>query len=526
VLAYSYRVLHGQLPHRDFVSTRPAGSAYLHLIDFLIPGPLFEVSRVIALCEYVAYTALFAWLVYEIAPWRWSVSMTMAAAGAVLVNLNRFPLMAWYTIDGLLLVAVGLLLVQRGVKRNDWATICVGFFILGLAGLTKQSFVPATGLGWLLLWPRLMRTSWRQRLRDLVMTGVYGATPLILYLLVISGLGASRALRTQLFGSTPLLYGLPLLYPWLPDRDLVALAVLTALSVAIAVVRTRRSLLQSVLASGMTVIVVGASLSDQLGLRSDEWGIRIFWMTVGYCVASSLNRQSPDVVGFALVGVAWMSSLSLSFFYPNLVAGTLAVYLLQRTWVGVTLPRIQIARLAPAVAAILALAITAAVFGNTRSQDVYLDRTANQLSATLSPVSPAFGGIRTNPLTAAYLTQMSACIGRFPARYVAILPENAAMYPALGLTNPFPIDWLWPYDVHGSESRIVETTDQLNWTGDYVVLFQTVDEAQIVGGNSLPAAMEGSTITTYTPLTDEIYARLKGIRTTCGSFLVVYAPAR
>src|SRR5919199_912105 len=38
ILAYSRRLLDGQVPHRDFIAIRPTGSSYLHIIDLLIGG--------------------------------------------------------------------------------------------------------------------------------------------------------------------------------------------------------------------------------------------------------------------------------------------------------------------------------------------------------------------------------------------------------------------------------------------------------------------------------------------------------
>src|SRR5918912_610006 len=38
ILAYSRRLLDGQVPHRDFISIRPVGSSYLHLIEVVIGG--------------------------------------------------------------------------------------------------------------------------------------------------------------------------------------------------------------------------------------------------------------------------------------------------------------------------------------------------------------------------------------------------------------------------------------------------------------------------------------------------------
>jgi hypothetical protein len=176
------------------------------------------------------------------------------------------------------------------------------------------------------------------------------------------------------------------------------------------------------------------------------------------------------------------------------------------------------------VAAVLLLATTGWLFDMARQQDVYRDRPASQLTAGLSAVSPAFGDIRTNPQTAEYLSEMAQCVKRYPARYVAILPENAAMYPALSLDNPFPIDWIWWQSVHGSEDRILATTDRLNSEGDYLVLFQTIGESSVVNGPSLPPATLSSNVLPSTALPAEIYARLHGMRGTCGTFLVVYSP--
>src|SRR6185312_11855792 len=65
ILAQSYRILHGQVPHLDFLTPRPAGSAYLHLVDFLLPLPLVLASRLVAVCEFAASALFFGLLVYR-----------------------------------------------------------------------------------------------------------------------------------------------------------------------------------------------------------------------------------------------------------------------------------------------------------------------------------------------------------------------------------------------------------------------------------------------------------------------------
>ena len=523
--AYTYRILLGEVPHRDFISPRPLGSALLHIVDFAIPGPLFEVSRVIAMCEYAAYAILLAWLIYDTVPWRWGALGVIAAAGSVLVNLNSFPLMAWYTVDGLLFVAGGYVAVARGVHRRSWLLVGLGFLLIGAAALTKQSFVPAPAFGWVLLAPWLRVLAWPARFRMLVVTGLVGALPSLAFVAVISLLGGFSALRTQLLG-VGFIYGRPLVAAWSPKHDLQALVplVVAAALLMVAVKVIKNSLLPRV---ALSVLVIAIPLWARLGLQSNDWGTRVFWVLVAVVVVRSLLARSPDLVGIVLIGAAWMSSLSYGYAWPNLVGGSMVLYVLHRTWSGTSAPGLarpnfQIASIAVALLGLIAVGY---VFGVTRQQDVYLDRPSAELTASLSGVAPAFGDIHTNQRTAQYLTQMADCIGRYPARQVAILPENAAIYPALSLRNPFPIDWIWPGDFNGSEARILSVADQLNNEGDYLVLFQTIGEPELVNGSSLPDARIDSPIHTYSPIVPEIYSRLNGRRTTCGTFLVVYSPA-
>jgi hypothetical protein len=529
--AYTYRILHGQVPHRDFISPRPLGSALLHVVDFLIPGPLFEVSRVVSLCEYVAYAALFAWLIFDLAPWRWGVAMAAGVATSVLINLNIFPLMSWYTVDGLLLIAAGMVIVRSGVKRDSWPVILAGFAVVGLAALTKQSFVPAPAFAWLLLAPRLVHASWRVRIEELFWTGLAAAVPSLLFVGVISALGGLHQMRAQLLGAQ-FIYGRPLISVWSPRHgDLLALTPLVGgaalLMAGIVLLEGRhRPRTRLALQLALTALLFAVPVVAQFGTAGSEWGDRVLWMAIAVWSVHCILTKSFDETGAALLGAAWMSSLSYGFPYPNFVVGTLVLYCLHRAWAGWTPSAVGLRLPAPALEPV-ALAVVAAllvVFLGARSQLVYDDRPASQLTASLDGVSPAFGSIRTNPETAQYLKQMADCIKQYPARYVAVLPENAGMYPALSLDNPFPIDWMWPGDMNGSEVRIVSTADRLNATGDYLVLFQTMTSVDLVRGKPISTPGPDVGIAAYTPLPSEIYARLNGQHLTCGSFLVVYSP--
>src|SRR5882672_5280432 len=101
VLAQSRRILAGQIPHRDFIAIRPAGSAYLHVLDLLLGGEhTFLVSRLFYWLEVAV--GCWAWLEIAIASTRLRPGLLGAvplAALAFMLSTHGFPPMAWYTID-------------------------------------------------------------------------------------------------------------------------------------------------------------------------------------------------------------------------------------------------------------------------------------------------------------------------------------------------------------------------------------------------------------------------------------------
>jgi hypothetical protein len=157
MLAYSHRLLRGQLPHRDFTSPAPVGSPLLHLLDLFLPLPLLEASRLIAVVEVIAYSAWLAALTFARPLSRWGPLHVLGAMAAALVNLHVFPLMAWYTIDGLVMASAGFLLVTRGLARGREGPVLLGLLALGTAPLMKQSFFAAPLLGAALVWVALRR---------------------------------------------------------------------------------------------------------------------------------------------------------------------------------------------------------------------------------------------------------------------------------------------------------------------------------------------------------------------------------
>jgi hypothetical protein len=545
IQAGSYRILCGEVPHRDWISPRPVLSYLVHTADFALPGPLFEMSRLVAIAEFAIYSILFAWLIYRAPPWRWGFAMVAGAAASVLVNMHVFLLTSWYTVDGLLLVAAGLVLVREGAERARPALVRSGFLCLGLALITKQSFFLGPVLGGLLVAPYVRSLpSRRQRAVELAWAAGAVAAPVVAYAVGIACTGGLRAMATQLTSGS-FVYGRELVTKLGDRHELRVLAWLLVAEVSVLLLgrfaAARRMLAVDVLAKvALSALFVAVPLAQGLAFFGSTWGIRLVWMLSVFLVLEARDRRALDSAGLAVLGTSWMAMLTWGLPVPNLMGGTLVLFVLDRTWrvapersdVESARSDVQPERGDFATAWVRALTFGAALivvgcaFWRAHVASTYLDATPDRLTASLDHVSPELGGLRTNPTTAQYMEQIADCVRRFPARRVAILPANAALYPALRLHNPFPIDWMFPQDFRGSYARLLDTVDALNREGDYLVLFQTQGGSFLASMPRLVDATPSTPIFRYddehaTPV--EIYERLNGERVPCGSFIAVHA---
>src|SRR5215212_11815894 len=149
-LAYSRRILEGQIPHRDFIIIRPFVSPLIHTPFVLFGGDYtYWISR------------FFVWFEFACISWAW-VSIANRAfddpfdnATKLFVGLisfaasvHYFVLTAWHTTDGVFLSSIGawMLLTQKRATGR-----AVGYLLIAAAYLCKQSFLFMAPLSILLL---------------------------------------------------------------------------------------------------------------------------------------------------------------------------------------------------------------------------------------------------------------------------------------------------------------------------------------------------------------------------------------
>jgi hypothetical protein len=330
---------------------------------------------------------------------------------------------------------------------------------------------------------------------------------------VITAFGAFPSFIREITGARPI-FGRDLVHEMLTNGDLARSAVVVVLLVALVAADSRPPRwIGTMLRVVVTVVVVGTALQQHLQLYG-TWGDQLEEIVGIVVLWHMYRRRRVDWPGIAVVSTGWMVSLSWGYAVPNLVAGGLVLLAVIRIWDGhqvATRP----GALVSVLVSVAVFGATAAVFVHTRRTNIYRDRPASQLTFPLSRIAPDFGSIRTNPDTGAYLSDMKACISQMPASRVALLPNNAAMYPVLHLHDPLPLDWLWIDEIGGSQAQILRAARSLDQQGDYLVLFETQDASVVpmVGLQPGPA-----------PLASDILGVLRGRQTRCGPFVAVYSP--
>lgn len=544
ILAQSWRLLQGDIPHSDIISARPLGSAVLHLIDFALPFPLFVTSDVVSMLEIVLATVALAALVSRRPLLSWGPGFTALVAAAALLNLNSFPLMAWHTIDGIALTACGFLALDSGLRSDRPWRRRSGLFLLGCAVLVKQSFAPAAivGVVWLLAHPstRAALRHGTHRIRRLLAdVGFLAAFPLG-YVGVVALDGGFIAMLRQLTGGEPA-YGIELLTLWLVEPAAMLAApvrYLTAFVVAAAVVAVVRHLRPTLARHADLALLLGTAAiicwvvvaSGFVG--TTRWADVLWWIAAGAAVVHAARTRRVPWHAAPVLGLGFMISLSWGQDTPTLLAGSLALTALSllahghQTGAGAAGARLRV--YAAAMGGLLALGCTGWYVVDRHDRAPYLDLPQGQLTEDLGEVSPAMRGVRTNPSTFRYIAQIEHCVRAHPATNVAVLPDNAFVYPALELHNPLPMDWTLPPElVADARARMLDAARALDRRGDYLVLFQTVQPPTLAAGGFVPTRVApDAPIVDYVGLTDDIKQTLGGQTISCGSFAGVWSPTR
>lgn len=438
--AVARRLLDGEVPHRDFISVRPVLSALLQAPLVWLGGDhVFLLAR------------LWGWLEIGAIAWWWSglllplgrVAWTRLAVYACIFFLNAhvFPVMAWHSLDGLLLGSAALVLARRDTVGSWRAAFLCG----GLAVLCRQNFVfflpfLALGLpGWR-AWPHTLWAALPPALY-VALLAVHGAVP-DFFAQFYAAPGVLRQTAFAPFAGRPgLLWALAggLAAAGFLRLTLGRFTVLPAFLTLAAALGSAAQLSRGILPTlELSFLLFGAAAGLLLGLL----------------LARKLSREDRFVL-VAGLGLAWTVSISIGYNCPALLGGLLLLLIARSLALLADRPLFGDAP-GRAVLGVM-LAALAFAFASARTHYPYLDRPAGELTGDAGEVVRGASGLRTNPTTYAVLQDLRDLTSRCEAqgtRY-AVLTDFSAIWVRSRQPNPLPCEWPQATELGNNEELIL-----------------------------------------------------------------------
>lgn len=456
-LAFARRILNGEVPHRDFISVRPALSYYVWAPALALFGDnVLLLSRLVVWLQWAGMTAIWTWLFVRALPSKSFAPAEVIAAGGIafVTSVHIFPVMPWHTTDGLALASLGLLL-SSSLALKRWRAL--GWFPIGLAPLCKQSFAPAAVLLLLLSPDRKRWQAW-----------AVAALPALLYACGLIMAGAGNDAWEQLTSNrnffAAALFSFPAAYP--PFFGVMALAT--------AWVLMRDRLERTALYSPLSILAavsfgvlppIGFHLLPAPLLAS----IHLFAVLLGFAVGLSarqlfshfalpepLTPTSPEQRTFVWQAVilGWGTAISVAVNYPALAGGLLwlaAFAVFYSDWQK--LVKQPTRRFAVVMIAAIVMALE---FHYFRTHRIYREAPASRLTHNLDDALRGGKGIRTNKELVSMLSNLSNLARRCSDRQrpYAILPDCSAWWICVADRNPLPV--VWDNEVELSSEKLLQ----------------------------------------------------------------------
>lgn len=467
ILAYSWRVGHGEVPYRDFLYVRTPLTPYLHSLALLLPdGWQIQAGRLAFYLELGLSGALpTAWAALRLGVRATPRALALAAI-CLLFAVHNFPPMPWPTVDAVLFASAGatafLLSLEAGPRRA--LVLRAGAsMLLALAVLAKQAFAP---LPVLFVAYALVEAVRARALGRLIASAVPGALVGFTALGVLAAAGALPDLLQQIGEPTQLRPSVEI--PWSGDPVSVGIAPYSrALSpIAILFMAAAFALAWSRDAQGRTASLVrkvgsaclfAAFIALVVEAQFDTFsaGLHLFWMLVAAFIGLVTRvRDRTDRLTCAayacILAIAWCASLSFAYQTPLLgLAG--AGFLFERTFARAAWPAERLA---------VALAAAFVLIGVLRLEldEPYRDLPRAAQVADLGEIYPRFGRLYTNQPNYERFRELRELSARYapPERETfVVMPDYPLAYFLSGVRNPLSVDWMQPQEYLGNEERLL-----------------------------------------------------------------------
>jgi len=462
VLAQSWRIIQGEIPHIDFISIRPIGSGVLHTVHFLLPAPVEITARYFVLFQF--FIIAFSWVQFfrlksnfkHELPISYQLSILLIAWMFGTYNYNLF---SWTTIDALFWTSLGVYFSERAFQiRRTWLLLAFGIFAFSMAVLSRQTFLFVFIFATIWIAWRIYQS---KKYKDAMIALAIGLIPFFAYAILIAINDAGKAFILQMSGRTDF-YDTAIHTFWIRFKsseilwiNLGIIAISLFGGIAKRVSHKVRAFFAALPAMRMIFIIETSlvlyffyrTISYFAGYESENYLVPFlaFWILLDMLllfVSIQENKLKNCLPGWIALFVAWVATISYGCNTPVFAFGILTIaiiWLYLKKYQDALLLRQNWLRIAfPALALIITIIAVKSQF-----EVNYRDLGKSQHTHKLSDINPAYGNISTNENSYAYFNAVDSLIQVFQAKNESFvfLPDNAIIYPIYRIKNPLPLDW-------------------------------------------------------------------------------------
>ncbi|HMK35404.1 MAG TPA: hypothetical protein VK463_10080 [Desulfomonilaceae bacterium] len=433
-LSYSRRILEGQIPHLDFIIIRPFISPLLHVpLVFLGGNYTYWISRLEMYFQFATMSWVWVLIFTHLRPVLSTREKLACALTTFVMCMHFWGPPSWHTTDALWLASLGFWLCLILNPNVRW----IGYFVIGLAYLCKQSFLFAGVITCVVNGDYRRSSDWIAML-----------APGFLYFAYLFLAGVDlRAALMQLASHTDFIGYAAITY--------VRLHFIVGLLLGIALLLTcdtKFSASSRWMSPAYFSVVL---LPPAYGLLLREWqflGFHTFGMAAGAAFYFFLRRDTGVSPYFRIailsLVAAWSSAISIGYNSPVLGSGLTTLVLVAY---GMEKFRPFAGRISGVfLSGLLAVLMFAFVWGRVGLYFTFHDTWP---SHSLSSVLPGGSLLHGNPATYDVLADLNRAIQTISdeGKQYAIVSDFPGWWVQARQTNPLPLDWLIPIEASRPE---------------------------------------------------------------------------
>tara|TARA_R100000306_G_C4365975_1_gene137667 strand:+ start:28 stop:1536 length:1509 start_codon:yes stop_codon:yes gene_type:complete len=448
IFGSSWNIYNGQLPHRDFIYTRPAIPAYFHTIFLFISETYgYLLDRSFFYVQVFFYSYLGARLVTEHFNLPSKNSLYFLAALGALFSVHNYPPMGWNTIDGVFFCMIGLYLI---LKENSpiWLVIPGSLFLV-LGVFSKQSFyfMPIFLFVYLLV---------RKDYRKVLWYSINGGLFVLIYIAFKYATDSLLPFWQQTFERTPasglLSSGVKVYYLAL-KFNLLWIALGSA--ALYAVYRWLPGKVGFLLVHlGIAGFMVYIFLNDANSWTRIPYLFQLLLVACGLFCVVKLRTNSRYLLLLLLLALSWSAAISngyrtpIHFSLPIIACIYLFFFPAEKEKLS---PKLMLP--------ILALYLGVFYLGH---QTLYRDAERSELTYSMGEVFPQLAFIKSDKDTYQKYSQLKELATQYPN--FTVLPSITLAHYLTGTVNPIGTDWPLDVEINNEGARLVNELEMSNTT--------------------------------------------------------------